>query len=138
MNSIAVQKPPPLPAILAVPTRKERVALALMLTQLMSHWNLPIKAQCALLGLDVRSKGKIYRYRRGSPLAANRDQLDRAATLLSIHRHLRMLFPHNRDIVYSWMSDRNRAFNGHAPIEVVQAYGIVGLGIIKRYLSKAL
>ena len=134
MNTISTQNPPPLPAKPAMPTRQGRVALALMLTQLMSHWNLPIKAQCALLGLDARSKGRIYRHRRGSPLPANRDQLDRAALLLSIHAHLRRLFPKNREIVYSWMSDRNRAFNGHAPVAVAQAYGIVGLQMVVRYL----
>ena len=129
--------PTTLPSAPAVPTRLERVSLALMLTKLLGHWKLPISVQCALLGLDVRSKGRIYRYRSGSPISSNRDQLDRAALLLSIHKLLRTLFPQNRDIAYSWMSTRNRAFNGHAPIAIVQAYGIVGLQLVLRYLRSA-
>ena len=138
MNPISIQNPPPLPEVPATPTRQERVVLAQMLTQLMLHWKLPIKAQCALLGLHESSKGRIYRYRRGSPLSANRDQMDRAALLLSIHANLRVLFPKNREIVYSWMSNGNKAFNGHSPVAVAQAYGIVGLGMSRRYLTQAL
>jgi hypothetical protein len=137
MNPISIQNPRPLPAIPATPTRKERVVLAQMLTQLMLHWKLPIKAQCALLGLHESSKGRIYRYRRGSPLSTNRDQMDRAALLLSIHAHLRVLFPKNREIVYSWMSDGNKVFNGQAPVAVAQAYGIVGLQLVARHLRSA-
>lgn len=137
MNPISIQNPPPLPEVPATPTRQERVVLAQMLTQLMLHWQLPIKAQCALLGLDESSKGRIYRYRRGSPLSTNRDQMDRAALLLSIHAHLRVLFPKNREIVYSWMSNRNSAFKGHAPVAVAQAYGIMGLQLVAWYLRSA-
>ena len=139
MNSIPAIAPMSLPSVPAVPSRQERVALALalMLTKLLGHWKLPIKAQCALLGLHVRSKGRIYRYRRGSPISDHRDQLDRAALLLGIHKLLRTLFPQKRDIVYSWMSTRNRAFNGHAPVALVQAYGIVGLQLVLRHLRSA-
>ena len=137
MNSIHANTATTLPLAPAVPTRQERAALALMLTKLMGHWRLPIKVQCALLGLDVRSKGRIYRYRSGSPISSSRDQLDRAALLLSLHKLLRTLFPQNPDMAYSWMSTRNRAFNGHAPIAIAQAYGIVGLQLVLRYLRSA-
>lgn len=137
MNSILAIHPMTLPLAPAVPTRQERAALALMLTKLLEHWRLPIKVQCALLGLDVRSKGRIYRYRRGRPISDHRDQLDRAALLLSIHKLLRTLFPQNQDLAYLWMSTTNRAFNGHAPVAIVQAYGIVGLQLVLRHLRSA-
>lgn len=116
-------------------TREGRAALAKMVTRLFDHWKLSTQEQMALLGLSEGSRMSLTRYRKGAPLADSRDLMDRVANLLSIHRSLRILFPHNRDIVYKWPTMPNRAFGGLSPTEIIRKEGFLGLLIVKRYLD---
>lgn len=116
-------------------TREGRIALAKMVSTLFDHWNLSTQDQMALLGLSEGSRMSLTRYRKGDPLADNRDLLDRVGNLLSIHRSLRILFPHNRDLVYKWPTTPNKAFEGQAPTELIRKEGFLGLLIVKRYLD---
>jgi len=65
-----------------------RVELAGMLMNFFHHWNLSSEDQLALLGLSTTNRGALSRYRSGEPLSANRDLLERAGCLLSIHKSL--------------------------------------------------
>ena len=67
-----------------------------------------------LLGLSTQSRSTIARYRRGEPLADSADLLARAGHLLGIHKALRILFPHDRDLAYRWVSTPNRRFGDDA------------------------
>lgn len=115
-------------------TEPDRGTLAKMVLQLFERWNLSTEQQLALLGLEERSA--LARYRKGEPLAQNRDMLDRVGHLLAIHKNLRLLFPHNRDLAYSWMSMRNKAFGGRAPTEVISEIGFAGLLMVRSYLDR--
>lgn len=113
-----------------------RAALARMVLRLMDLWDLPLPQQAELLGLSGRgARQTIGRYRAGRPLGPSRDLLDRVGHLLGIHRSLRILFPHNRDLAYGWMTRPNLRFNGKTPVEVVQDQGFLGLIAIRRYLD---
>lgn len=114
-------------------SRESRVALAGMVTRLFEHWELPLEDQLAFLGLSNRTT--LTRYRKGAPLANHRDLLDRVASLFEIHHLLRILYPHNREIVYEWMTTPNRDFNGRAPGDIVREQGFPGLLSVKRYLE---
>ncbi len=116
-------------------SREGRVAFAKMVSRLFALWNLSTKDQMALLGLSEGSRMSLTRYRKGAPLADNRDLLDRVANLLSVHRSLRILFPQNRDLVYKWPTTPNRFFEGRSPVEVIRKDGFMGLLIVKRYLD---
>jgi hypothetical protein len=116
-------------------TREGRAALARMVTKLFDHWKLSTQEQMALLGLSEGSRMSLTRYRKGEPLADSRDLMDRAANLLSIHRSLRILFPRNRDLVYTWPTTPNRAFEGQTPVELIRKEGFLGLLVVKRYLD---
>ncbi len=116
-------------------SREGRVALAGMIVRLFELWRLSAQDQMALLGLAEGSRMTLARYRKGEPLADNRDLLDRAAHLLSIHRSLRILFPKNRALAYRWPTTPNRAFVGRTPVEVIRRDGFLGLLIVKRYLD---
>lgn len=130
-------KAQPLPKALTAPSREDRIRLARMLTTLLEQWELPIRAQCDLLGLNARNRSSIYRYRRGRPVPANIDQLDRVGLLFAIHARLQTLFPENRELAYAWMTRRNRAFGGQAPVAVVSSFGIAGLHMLNKYLHAA-
>ena len=81
-----------------------------MVVSLLDHWKLAPNDQALLLGLSTQSRSTIARYRRGEPLADSADLLARAGHLLGIHKALRILFPHDRDLAYRWVSTPNRRF----------------------------
>lgn len=117
--------------------RADRSGLAKMIMALFAHWKLSTEDQLALLGLSTTNRGVLTRYRNGDPLAPNRDLLERVGILLSIHKSLRLLFPRNRKLAYAWMTQRNRAFEGMAPAEVIKQWGFPGLLMVRVYLDRA-
>jgi transcriptional regulator with XRE-family HTH domain len=124
----------PLPTVPDPRTRESRARLAKMLVQLLDHWQLGAADQALLLGLSGQSRSTLARYRRGEPLADSADLLSRAAHLLGIHKALRILFPHDRDLAYRWVSAPNRRFGERAPLEVMKQ-GFEGLLAVRRYLD---
>lgn len=116
-------------------SRDGRAALAKMVSKLFEHWQLPTTDQAALLGLSETSRSTLTRYRNGEPLADSRDLLDRAGHLLAIHRSLRILFPHNRDLVYRWPTVPNSEFDGRSPVQVMREEGFLGVLMVRRYLD---
>ena len=113
---------------------KARAQLAKMVTRLFEHWELPLAEQAGLLGLSPTNRASIARYRNGEPLADNRDLLDRVGCLLGIHKVLRILFPHNRDLAYRWMSTPSRRLEGR-PVDLILERGFEGLLAVRRYLE---
>lgn len=116
-------------------SKDSREKLARMLVELFAHWELSTSDQAALLGLSAQSRSTVARYRRGEPLADNADLLARAGHLLGIHKALRILFPHDRDLAYRWVSAPNRRFGGATPLEVMKRYGYEGILAVRRYLD---
>jgi hypothetical protein len=108
-----------------------------MVTTLFEHWKLSSNDQLALLGLSVGNRPALARYRKGEPLANSRDLLERAGHLLAIHKNLRLLFPHDRDLAYAWMTTPNRAFAGKTPVELIAEWGFAGLLQARAYLDRA-
>ena len=105
-----------------------------MVIALLDHWKLAPNDQAVLLGLSTQSRSTIARYRRGEPLADSADLLARAGHLLGIHKALRVLFPHDRDLAYRWVSAPNRRF-GVSPLEVMKRHGYEGILAVRRYLD---
>ena len=115
--------------------RGSRERLARIVVSLLDHWKLPLNDQAALLGLSVQSRSTIARYRRGEPLADNADLLARAGHLLGIHKALRIMFPHDRDLAYDWVTTPNRRFAGARPIDIMKRNGYEGILAVRRYLD---
>jgi hypothetical protein len=115
-------------------TRDARERLARMVMQLFDHWSLTTTEQAGLLGLSADNRSTLARYRKGDPLADSRDLLDRVGHLLGIHKSLRILFPHDRDLAYRWMTTPNRRLGGR-PVDVALDRGFEGLLALRRYLD---
>lgn len=115
----------------------DRGALAKMVMTLMEHWQLSTEDQAALLGLASGNRAALANYRSGKPIGTSRDQYERVGHLLGIHKNLRLLFPHNRDLAYRWMSTRNKAFDNLTPVDVVKEWGFAGLLMVRAYLDRA-
>ena len=116
-------------------SRSGREALAQLVMTLFDRWQIGTAEQSALLGLAVGSRASLARYRKGEPFADSRDLLDRAGHLLAIHRALRVLFPHNRELVYAWPTTPNADFGGRTPVAVMREDGFLGLLTVRRYLD---
>ncbi|MDP1634719.1 MAG: MbcA/ParS/Xre antitoxin family protein [Gallionellaceae bacterium] len=114
----------------------DRGAVSKMLMQLFEYWAISTEDQLDMLGLARENRAALSRYRKGVPMSASRDANERAGHLLAIHKNLRLLFPHNRDLAYKWMSTRNRAFEGRTPVDVVRDYGFAGLLMVRSYLDR--
>ncbi|MCC7487243.1 MAG: DUF2384 domain-containing protein [Burkholderiales bacterium] len=114
--------------------RDARERLARLVTQLFERWGLSTAEQAALLGLSPDNRSTLARYRKGEPLADSRDLLDRAGHLLGIHKSLRILFPHDRDLAYRWMTTPNRRLAAR-PVDVAVRRGFEGLLALRRYLD---
>jgi hypothetical protein len=116
---------------------EDRGALAKMVMALMEHWQLSTEDQAALLGIASGNRAALANYRSGKPIGTSRDQYERVGHLLGIHKNLRLLFPHNRDLAYRWMSTRNKAFDNLTPVDVVKEWGFAGLLMVRAYLDRA-
>jgi hypothetical protein len=116
-------------------SREGRARLAKLVVTLFERWQLSPGDQAALLGLSSGSRSTLARYRRGEPLADSADLIARAGHLLGIHKSLRIVFPHDRDLAYRWISTPNRRFEGASPLEVIRRYGYEGMLAVRRYLD---
>lgn len=115
--------------------RASRERLARLIAALFDHWGISPADQALLLGLSAQSRSTVARYRRGEPLADNADLLARAGHLLGIHKALRIIFPHDRDLAYGWVTTPNRRFGGIPPLEVMRRHGFEGVLAVRRYLD---
>ena len=112
-----------------------RKKLARMVTRLFEHWNLPAADQLELLGLSRTSRAQISRYRNGGAVPSSRDMLDRIGWLLSIHKNLRLLYPRNENIRYTWVKRRNRILDDQRPLDIMKIQGLIGIARVARYLD---
>jgi uncharacterized protein (DUF2384 family) len=126
--------PQPQMETLSPPSEIDRSATSKMLMRLFDHWQITTEQQLGAMGLSNRTA--LTRYRKGEPIAASRDPLERAGHLLGIHKNLRLLFPENRDLAYAWIRTRNKAFDNKAPIDVITEWGFAGLLCVRAYLDR--
>lgn len=116
-------------------SEEARIGLAKLMIKLFDLWNLSTSDRLELLGQSAASRANLTRYRNGAPLPNLRDLLDRAGWLLSIHKSLRLLYPHNKELRYAWVNLRNRAFDNLTPLQVMRCEGIIGMAKVSRYLD---
>ncbi len=115
---------------------ENRKKAAKLITNLFELWQLDNATQLNLLGLSESSRSLLNKYRNASsPLPASRDVKDRVGWLLSCHKALRLLYPRNESLRYSWVNRRNEIFNGMTPIDVMKEQGLVGVARVARYLD---
>ena len=63
------------------------------------------------------------------------DTRQRLSMLMGIHKGLRLLFPENPELRYSWVTRRNQVLEGRTPLEVMLEDGLVGLARIARLVD---
>ena len=112
-----------------------RKKLALMVTRLFDLWKISTGDQLELLGLSRTSRAQISKYRNGGAVPSSRDMLDRIGWLLAIHKSLRLLYPRNESIRYTWVKRRNRILDDQRPLDIMKNQGLIGVARVARYLD---
>jgi hypothetical protein len=116
-------------------TPETRGQMALLIVRLFEQWGLTTADQLNLLGLSESSRSLLAKYRRGHPLPKGRDIQDRVGWLMSIHSALRLLYPHDEELRYSWVNRRNQMLGNLTPLEVMREQGLIGLARVARCLD---
>jgi hypothetical protein len=114
-----------------------RSALAKMVSRLFALWLISPADRLALLGLDGEHVSRLWEFENGAPLPDDETILDRVGRLLAIYKSLGLLYPHNEDVRYSWVSQANRALEGRTPLEVMVRGGLAGMDEVRRLLEWA-
>lgn len=115
---------------------ESRQGLAKMMMRLFEHWGLDSQDRLELLGLSTTSRGLLSKYARGEAgIPKGRDARERVSYLLSIHKALRLLFPRNEQLRYSWVTRRNEAFGNLRPLDVMKEQGLIGIAKVARFLD---
>ena len=119
--------------------REAAFRLTKMIMKLFELWSLSLKEQSLMLDISTKSTSTIASYKSGrTHIRLARDRYDRVCYFLSIHKALKILFPKNKVLAYSWPKARNRAFNDKTPIEVIVEDGYLGLHRVHSYLRNVL
>jgi len=118
-----------------IESSEARKKLARMVTRLFELWHLPVADQLELLGLSRTSRAQIAKYRKGGAVPSSRDMLDRIGWLLSIHKSLRLLYPRNESIRYTWVKRRNQILGDQRPLDIMKYQGLIGIARVARYLD---
>ena len=123
------------PSPIDIESADARKKLALMVTRLFELWNISTADQLELLGLSRTSRAQISKYRNGGAVPSSRDMLDRIGWLLSIHKSLRLLYPRNENVRYTWVTRRNRILDDQRPLDIMKNQGLIGVARVARYLD---
>jgi len=118
-----------------VTSEESRKKLTILVMRLFALWGISSQDQLNLLGLSTKSRAMLSKFRKGTPISNSRDALDRVGWLLAIHKALRLLYPRNEAIRYSWVRRPNRAFENFTPLSVMLEEGIIGIAKVSRYLD---
>jgi hypothetical protein len=113
---------------------EDRALLAKAVCRLFDLWGLDVASQSALLGFSPDSDA-VVGFREGAALPDDLVLMERVSHLLAIHERLRLMFPHNRELVYRWPNVPNRAFDNRSPVEIMIKQGVSGMVAVRGYLD---
>lgn len=120
----------------ANPIPPEIESLSRMASKLFDLWKVPHADRARLLGVKTGDVALAVP-QAGSPLVLTGETRLCLGHLMAIHKELRILFPHDRELAYSWVNSPNKAFGGRKPIEVMVEQGGTGLQSVRIYLAHA-
>lgn len=111
--------------------------LGRVVISLLRKWKLSEKQQSALLGTDKNEGAALSSHEIGAhPMQGKSEVRQRAEQLMAIHHSLRLLFPENEGLRFSWVARRNQAFGGSAPIDIMLRSGNEGIARVRALLDQ--
>ncbi len=111
-----------------------RKRLAKLIMNLFDRWNLAEVDQAILLGFLPENLTKLTEYRNGQPFEDSQELMVRSGLFLGIHHSLRLLFAHDKEMVYRWVTLPNKHFK-MSPLDVMKKRNRDGIKEVRRYLD---
>jgi hypothetical protein len=102
------------------------------------HYGFSRRQQAFLLGIK-ENRQRLGELEGNNLIPVDPDKFRRVGHLLGIHKNLRILYPHNRTIVYDWMKTVREAFGNLSAIDFVcanEAESLPRLFAVRRYLDQ--
>jgi hypothetical protein len=75
--------------------------------------------QALLLGLKADNRQRLNALQSKREIPVDADKFNRVGNLLGIHKCLRIMFPHNRDLVYAWMKTPREVFQNQSALQFI-------------------
>lgn len=75
--------------------------------------------QALLLGLKPDNRQRLNSLEAKQEIPVDPDKFQRVGNLLGIHKCLRIMFAHNRDLVYSWMRTPRDIFHNQSALQFI-------------------
>jgi hypothetical protein len=118
------------------PTPQAFARMCRAVANLFDRWQLSTDEQLAILGYAPDSPEALHWLVRGDQALTNDTvMLDRIERLLRIHASLRLLFPDDPALRYSWVRRRNDDLDGRTPLDALSENPRVGLALVERLLD---
>ncbi|MFZ4712560.1 MAG: hypothetical protein ACOYL6_02500 [Bacteriovoracaceae bacterium] len=119
-------------------TKSQIKSLAKAFWKLVEKYELNNSDLHAILGKNFDPKTlKKYKTSLSFP-EGETDIVLRASHMLSIHWSLRVMYPHNSSLVYSWIKTKTPEFDNKSPIQILKESGyksFIALMSIRNYLD---
>ena len=75
-----------------------------------------------LLGIKD-NRTRLNSFKKDSCISDDPDKALRVSHLVGIHKSQRILFPHNRKVVYGWLKTPRKQFNGKSAMDYIEDGG---------------
>lgn len=85
---------------------------------LATHYQLTQKDAAILLGIK-ENRTRLTQLKKNNEIPDDPDKELRVSHMIGIHKNLRVLFPHNREIVYSWFKTKRDLLGGKSAMEYI-------------------
>jgi hypothetical protein len=109
--------------------------------KIVAHYGLTQSDQAAILGINENNRDRLKKFKTNNELPRDPDKELRAGHMIGIHKNLRILFPHNREVVYQWLKTPRAQFNDQSAMSYIKDGGpeyqsMMRLAAIRRFLDQ--
>ncbi len=87
--------------------------------KLASLYNFTREEQALLLGVKPENRQRLNSLQSKQEIPVDPDKFQRVGNLLGIHKSLRIMFPHNRELVYAWMKTPREIFHNQSALQFI-------------------
>lgn len=82
-------------------------------------YNLTREEQALLLGVKPENRQRLNSLQNKQEIPVDPDKFQRVGNLLGIHKSLRIMFPHNRELVYAWIKTPRDIFHNQSAMQFI-------------------
>lgn len=112
MKNLKIEKKPP--------NQEELIrVLGQAFWNIVEKYSLSQKEAAILLGVKPNNRQRLGSLRQERKIPDDPDKILRVSHLIGIHKNLRILFPQNRELVYSWFKTKRSLLEGLSAMEYI-------------------